>query len=181
VYEFIAAVRLLQQRASPARFVLVGEGDTSNPGSVTAAELLAWRAEELVELWGWSDDMAKVLKDVDVVVLPAYREGLPKSLLEAASCALPIVTTDTPGCNDVVVDGENGLLVQVGEVGGLADAIERLVADKELRHLMGRAGRERVLAHFSESIIVEQTLTVYSDLLAGARPALVAAQGAAVV
>lgn len=166
VYEFVAAATLLKAKDVKARFVLIGDRDPSNRGSVTTLEMDKWRQESVVELWGWKRDMAATLSEVDVVVLPSYRgEGVPKALLEAAACGLPLVTTETPGCRDVVQNGNNGFLVPMRSVAPLADAIEKLVRGDSLRLQMGEQGRRRIVEEFSESIVIDQTLRVYGEAL----------------
>ena len=110
--------------------------------------------------------MADVFKQASIVCLPSYREGLPKVLLEAASCGRPIVATDTPGCREVVRDRENGLLVPVRSTVELADAIKILIENEELRQKMGARGREIVLNEFSIEKVIDETLAVYAELLA---------------
>jgi glycosyltransferase involved in cell wall biosynthesis len=100
-----------------------------------------------------------------VAVLPSYREGLPKSLLEAASCARPIVATDVPGCREIVRPGENGTLVPVRDARSLADALEILLRDRDLRQAMGAKSRALVESHFGQDRVVSETLRVYESLL----------------
>lgn len=166
VGEFVEAATRLRQRGVNARFVLVGEPDEENPASVPQRQLAAWQQEGAVEWLGRREDMPQVFAQSHIVCLPSYREGLPKSLLEAASCGRPIVTTDVPGCREIVRDGENGLLVEARNVPALADALAKLLADPELRQQMGRCGRERVLHEFSQEKIVSQALALYRDTLA---------------
>jgi glycosyltransferase involved in cell wall biosynthesis len=167
VCEFIEAARLLKARGIGARFALVGEGDEGNPACVPADQLHRWRTEGVIELFGWHDDMAQVLAQCHVVCLPSHGgEGVPRSLLEAAASGKPIVATDVSGCRDVVRDGENGFLVPPRQVAPLADAIERLLRDADLRRSMGERGRERALAEFSVDIVAAQTLQVYEQLFA---------------
>jgi glycosyltransferase involved in cell wall biosynthesis len=110
--------------------------------------------------------MAALFRSVDIVVLPSYyREGLPKSLIEAAACGLPLVTCDTPGCREVVTDGVDGLLVSPRDAGALAAAIARLLDDPALRHRLGSAARAKTLAEFDERIVIEQTLAVYREVI----------------
>lgn len=165
VAEFVEAARQLQQRGVHARFVLVGEPDPENPASVSESQLLDWQKGGCVEWWGRREDMPDVLAQSHIVCLPSYREGLPKSLLEAASCGRPIVTTDVPGCREIVCDGDNGLLVEVRNPVALADALEKLLFDAELRQRMGQRGRERVLNEFSQEQIVAHVLTIYRETL----------------
>jgi len=109
--------------------------------------------------------MPAVLAQANIVCLPSYREGLPKVLLEAASCGRPIVTTDTPGCREVVRNGENGLLIPVRSTLELADAIQNLIANPELRQKMGLRGREIVMSEFAVEKVVSETMAVYEELL----------------
>lgn len=165
VGEFVGAARQLQQRGVKARLVLVGDPDTENPASVPERQLIDWQNEGIVEWWGRREDMPQVLAQSHIVCLPSYREGLPKALLEAASCGLPIVTTDVPGCREIVRDGDNGLLVEAHNATALADALARLLSDPRLRQQMGLRGRERVLSEFSQERIVAQVLALYSEIL----------------
>jgi glycosyltransferase involved in cell wall biosynthesis len=166
VAEFVEAARLLKQRRTPARFALVGEGDPGNPASVPPEALHRWEKEGVVELFGWHDDMARILAQCHIVCLPSHGgEGVPRSLLEAAAAGKPIVATDVSGCRDIVRDGENGLLVPPQQVVPLADAIERLILDGELRRSMGARGRELALAQFSVEIVAAETLRLYAELL----------------
>ncbi|OFZ65889.1 MAG: glycosyl transferase family 1 [Betaproteobacteria bacterium RBG_16_56_24] len=165
VGEFVGAARQLQQRGVKAKLVLVGDPDTENPASVPERQLKDWQNEGVVEWWGRREDMPQVLAQSHIVCLPSYREGLPKALLEAASCGLPIVTTDVPGCREIVRDGDNGLLVEAYNATALADALARLLSDPGLRQQMGLRGRERVLSEFSQERIVAQVLALYSEIL----------------
>lgn len=163
VGEFVEAARRLKHTG--ARFALVGEVDPINPASIPVDTVRGWVHEGIVEHWGWCDDMVAVLKQADIVCLPSYREGLPKALLEAAACALPIVTTNAPGCKDVIVDGESGFIVAIKDPQHLAERLEQLIQSPSLRHEMGAKARERVVEHFSTDIIVAQSLDLYSQLI----------------
>jgi len=165
VAEFVHAAGQLRGSGHQARFVLVGDVDPANPGSIDPAELEAWTRKGLVESWGHHSDMASVLARANIVVLPAYREGLPKVLLEAAACARAIVTTDVPGCREIVRSGVNGLLVPARDSQALADAIATLLQSRVLRQEFGRAGRAIAVKEFAEEIVVEETLTLYRALL----------------
>lgn len=164
VGEFAAAARLLRARGPGARFVLVGEPDPHNPASVTPDELASWAGD--VEAWGRSETMAETLAQASVVVLPSYREGLPKVLIEAAALGRPVVTADVPGCREVVVPGVTGELVAPRSVEALADALGSLLADPDRRARYGRAARERAVTYFSDDVIADQTFEVYDELLA---------------
>ena len=143
---------------------LVGAPDPANPASVPQATLEAWRAEGVVELWGWRDDMAQVFRDCHVACLPSYREGLPKALLEAAACGRPLVTCDVPGCREVVRHGINGLLVPLRNPAALAAALKQLVENPQQRAVFGRAARDLAAAEFSLSAVIDQTLALYREL-----------------
>jgi glycosyltransferase involved in cell wall biosynthesis len=172
VGEFVEAAAILKARGVDARFVLVGEPDPHNPASVSDADLAAWSRSGAVEAWGRSDDMPAVLRKAHIACLPSYREGLPRALLEAAASALPIVTTDVPGCREVVRDGYNGYLVPPRQAAALADALEKLIrAPAAEREQMGRRGRGLVLEQFTLDHVVRETLKLYRTRMEGARPA----------
>ncbi|MHB8724075.1 MAG: glycosyltransferase family 4 protein [Casimicrobiaceae bacterium] len=163
--EYVQAARQLLGQRRSIRFLLAGTPDLGNPAAVPESEVRAWVDEGLIEWLGQVDDMPSLLASVDVVVLPSYREGLPKTLIEAAVCALPLVTTDVPGCREVVTDGVDGLLVPVRDATALATAIARLQDDPALAARLGQAARAKALAEFDERIIIERTLAVYRELL----------------
>lgn len=163
--EAVEAARILRERGVPLRLVLAGAPDPENPASIPEAQLRRWNAEGVIEWKGHVDDVAAALRESHIAVLPSYREGLPKTLLEAAAAARPIVASDVPGCREIARHGENGLLVPARQVGPLADAIERLAGDAELRQRMGRRGREMVEECFSEAAVAGQTLALYRDML----------------
>lgn len=161
VAEFVDAAAILKARGVEAEFALVGDPDPHNPASVAEEDLAAWRASGVVEVWGRSEDMPEVFRRAHIACLPSYREGLPRALLEAAASGLPIVTTDVPGCRDVVRDGYNGYLVPPREPAALADALEKLIASPGERALMGRRGRALVLEQFTLDRVVSETLKLY--------------------
>lgn len=161
IKEFVEAASIIRKRGILARFVLVGGVDTGNPTSISEAQLELWVNEGLVEWWGHKKNMSMVLGQADIVCLPSYREGLPKSLLEAAACGLPIVTTNVPGCREVVEDGVQGLLVPARDAGALADAMIKLILDPAIRARMGAAARARAEAEFGREAVIERTLKLY--------------------
>jgi len=165
VAEFAGAACRLMEQGVEARFILVGETDPENPAAIPARDLESWRRAG-IECRGRREDMAEVFAGADIACLPSYREGLPKVLLEAASCGLPIVTTDAPGCREVVEEGVNGFLVPVRDVDRLTERLARLIADAELRRRMGAAGRARVEKYFSLDRVIGETLSLYQELLA---------------
>lgn len=170
VGEFVEASRILRDEGVVARFALVGGIDECNPSAIERAQLEQWSAEGLVEWLGLRRDMPSVLQGANIVCLPSYREGLPKALLEAAACARAIVSTDVPGCREIVRDGENGLLVPARDAVALAAALKKLILSAPLRDAMGRRGREMVVNEFSEQIVIDETIGIYQELLGDAAP-----------
>jgi glycosyltransferase involved in cell wall biosynthesis len=166
VGEFVDAARLLFGRGVRARFVLVGGVDYENRSAINESTLEQWQKEGIVEWWGHRVDIPDVLAQAQIACLPSYREGLPKSLLEAMAAGLPCVTTDVPGCREAVRDGETGFLVPPKDPMALANALKILIQDPALRRQMGRRGRAQVLTEFSSTLICEQTLQLYKKLLA---------------
>jgi glycosyltransferase involved in cell wall biosynthesis len=164
VGEFVDAARLLKARNVKARFVLVGDRDPENPTAIPEDVLSTWRRDGVVEWWGHQSDMRSVFAQAHIVCLPSYREGLPKILLEAAACGRAIVTSDVPGCREIVRDHVNGLLVPARQSEPLASALEELVGNPGLRQKYGASGRELVEQEFRVQKIVDQTLDVYRDL-----------------
>ncbi|MBN1267867.1 MAG: glycosyltransferase family 4 protein [Anaerolineales bacterium] len=164
--EIIEAVRLLQAGGSPIRITLAGAVDEGNPRSVRAAELRGWQEEGLIEWLGFVEDVPGLLQQSDLVILPSkYREGVPRSLIEAAAAGKPIITTDVPGCTDIVQDGYNGVIVPAGDAKALAAAIKYLVADPLLRKQMGDAGRFIVRRDFSVESVNSRLIRSMEKLL----------------
>ncbi len=167
VGEFVKAAQRLTEAGVNARFILVGDPDPANPASVPAAILRRWHGQHGVEWWGLREDMPRVMQKMHIACLPSfYGEGLPKSLLEAAACGLPIITSDAPGCREIVQEGVNGLLVPVRDVDALVVALRKLIDDPELRLRMGEQSRLLVETAFSLELVLAQTLAVYRELCA---------------
>ena len=165
VVEFIEAARLLATRPD-LRFLLAGRLDTDgNPTALSAHELEELLSGSDVRWLGEVESIENLMCEVDIVALPSYHEGLPKALLEAAACGLPLVATDIPGCRPVVHDGENGILVPVRDARALAMAIERLAADSELRSTYGRRSRQMALDRFDRRIILERFAELHDGVL----------------
>ncbi len=165
VLEFVQAVRLLRRRGCNARFILVGTVDTANPSSFTDAEVSAWEHDRVVEWWGHRVDMPQVLAAAQLVVLPSYREGLPKVLIEAAACGRAVVTTAVPGCRDAIDPGVTGVLVPVRNAVALANAMEALINDPLLCKIMGDAGRALAEKAFDVRQVVAAHLQIYQELI----------------
>jgi glycosyltransferase involved in cell wall biosynthesis len=168
--ELVEAVERVRATGTQCRLVLVGVPDSDNPRAVPTEVLERWQAEGKVEWWGRRDDMPAVLAQSNLFVLPTtYGEGVPKILLEAAACGRAIVTTDAPGCREVVRHGENGLLVPPRDLEALSAAIRTLLLDPPLREQMGGRGRRIAQAEFSEQRVVTETLAVYRSLMVDCR------------
>jgi glycosyltransferase involved in cell wall biosynthesis len=165
IREFVEAARLLRSERVNARFALVGGSDEGNPAAVPTEQLEAWARSGDIEWWGKREDMPEAFAASHVVCLPSvYGEGVPKVLIEAAACGRPIVTTDSPGCREIVRHNVNGLLVPIRDHLALADALRRLISDPSLRRQMGKRGREIVLEEFTVKSVVEETLALYDSL-----------------
>jgi glycosyltransferase involved in cell wall biosynthesis len=163
--EFMEAVRMLCESGVQAHFAVVGEIDAGNPASVPLSRIESWRDSGLVEWWGHQDNMVDVFAKSNIICLPSYREGMPRVLIEAAACGRPVVTTDVPGCREIVRDGENGYLVPARDAKALAVGLRRLIENPSIRHHMSIKSREIAEAEFSARSLMERLLNVYSELL----------------
>ena len=143
----------------------MGSPDPGNPATVTDAELQQWDSEGIVRCLGQRSDIAALYAAAHIVVLPSYREGLPKSLVEAAACGRAVVTTDMPGCRDAIEPGVTGLLVPVRDAAALATAVQSLAADAGLRQRYGAAGRKLAEREFDIRHVVQAHLDAYDALL----------------
>jgi glycosyltransferase involved in cell wall biosynthesis len=161
----VEAHAILAARGRPIRLLLAGDVDPANPTSIRQDEIAAWRRHPWLSLAGYVQDVRDIWKAAHIAVLPSRREGLPKSLLEAAACGRPIVATDVPGCREIARHGVNALLVPTDDAHALADAIERLAGDPVLRARMGMAGRAIIEADFSSTNIGRAIVSVYRNLL----------------
>jgi glycosyltransferase involved in cell wall biosynthesis len=165
VSEFVSCAQQLKENGINARFCLVGGVDIQNPESVSVAQLKKWTDQKAVEWLGHQNNMPEIYSQSTIVCFPSYREGFPKSLLEAASSGLPIVTYDVPGCRDIVTHGVNGFLIPFKDDNALREAILKLIKDQDLCDSMGLLGREIVLKNFSQKIISKQTISVWLEVL----------------
>lgn len=164
VGEFVEAAKIIQKKlANKTEFILAGNVDMGNRARIMETQLQAWTKEGYVNWIGYQKNIAEVIRSTHILVLPSYREGLPKSLIEACAIGRPIVTTDVPGCREVVEEGINGFLVPKKDSIQLADRIERLIKDKQLRIQMGEAGRKKAEAEFSIENVLEQTFDIYDS------------------
>lgn len=166
IAEYVEAAQLLKEENRSIKFFLAGSPDEGNPAAVSKVLVESWVRHGLVEWLGHVSDMPALLSEIDVVVLPSYyREGLPTTLVEGAACALPLVTTDSPGCREVVsCNGTDGLTVPVRDSRSLANAIRLLDDDRALCRRLGLAAREKALREFDETVVLAKILTVYDEL-----------------
>ena len=164
VRTLVAAHRLLRARIPDAQLLVAGTPDPANLASISDSELAEWRKEPGITLLGHVTDIASFWARAHVAALPSRREGLPKSLLEAAACARPLVATDVPGCRAVVADGETGILVPPDDAAALASALEKLLKDREMRLRMGAAARRTAETRFSADAIGHATVDLYRRL-----------------
>jgi glycosyltransferase involved in cell wall biosynthesis len=162
--ELIQAVKILQKKKIIFHVLLAGIPDPANPNSVEELTLQKWHNQGIVEWIGYQKDMAHVLSRVHIATLPSYREGVPKFLIEAAACGRPIVTTDVPGCREIVHHNKNGILVPVKNSDALAGSLLKLIKDSKLREKMGACGRDMVIKSFSEKIVADKTMTFYKEI-----------------
>lgn len=167
VVEFVEAARLSATRQSGVCWRLAGSLDPGNPASITDGELANWQRDGFIDYVGECDDIPALYAQAHIVVLPSYREGLPKSLIEAAACGRPVVTTDVPGCRDAIEPDVTGVLVPVRQSLMLADAVLGLAADEPRRLAMGAAGRELAERVFGLESVVQAHLGIYKDLMVG--------------
>jgi glycosyltransferase involved in cell wall biosynthesis len=163
IHEFVQAARIVKQTRDVC-FQMAGERDAGNPSSASKETVEAWRLEGVVDMLGHIEAMDDIIALADIVVLPSYREGTPRVLLEAGAMGKPIVATDVPGCREVVKDGYNGILVPVKDSEALARAVESLLADQEESRRMGLNGRLLIEKEFGSDKVVQSTLQVYNTL-----------------
>jgi glycosyltransferase involved in cell wall biosynthesis len=165
VREFVEAARVLKARGLQVEFWLAGKPDNGNPMCVPEEFLKKWQEEGLINWLGHRNDMPNLLQQVDIAVLPSYHEGVPRFLLEAAACGLPLVATDIEGCRVVVREGVNGFLVPPRNPTALAYALERLLQDPSLRRRMGQASRHIAEVEFDERKVLAKWLALYERVL----------------
>lgn len=166
VGEFVIAARLVRQRYPHAEFCLLGFLDVQNPAAISRRQMDEWVAEGVVDYLGVSDDVRAEIAAADCVVLPSYREGTPRTLLEAAAMGRPIVTTDAVGCREVVDDGVNGLLCRVRDADDLAAKLEQMMKlSHQQRIEMGRLGRLKMEREFDEQIVIRKYLDIVHQIV----------------
>jgi glycosyltransferase involved in cell wall biosynthesis len=163
--EYVEAARLIKARYPLVEFNLLGFLDVQNPAAISRSQMNEWVSEGVVNYLGTTDDVQPYINSTDCVVLPSYREGVPRSLLEAAAIGRPIITTNAVGCKEVVDDGVNGYLCQPRDAADLAKKIEKmLLLSREQRTEMGLRGRVKVEREFDERVVIGKYLRVLAGL-----------------
>lgn len=161
VFEYIEASKILKKKYLNVKFELYGDIDIHNPASLINEDVEKIKKDGFVNVYGFSSDIEKVFCDSNIVVLPSYREGLPKVLIESAACGRAVVTTDVPGCRDAIKPNVTGLLCEVKDTESLASMIEKLILDKDLRNSMGKEGRKLAEQEFDINKVVEKHFDIY--------------------
>jgi len=162
IYEFIEAAKKLKGKA---RFVIVGKHDKEARNCIDLNKLKAFESKNIIEYWGESKDMPKIFQMSSIVVLPSFREGMPKALLEAAACGRAVITTNVPGCRDAIIDGKTGILVQAKSSNELTNGIKKLLKNPKLLNSMGSEGRKLAENKFDINEVVRKHLEIYKNLL----------------
>ena len=166
IMEFSDAARQIKLSYPNVIFEIVGAIDNNNPSAISQDIVMNWEKELLIKYHGKAEDIRPFLEKADVLVLPSYREGLPRVILEGMSMAKPIIVTDVPGCRETVVDGENGYLVPVKNSNALADAMVKMIENgQDQRKEMGQKGRELAVDKFDEKIIIQKYTELISSLI----------------
>lgn len=164
ILEFVEAARRIKKQGIEARFVLAGRFELDQPNAIHEEDVQKWSKEGLVEYWGWFNKMESIYQQVHIVCLPTYyMEGLPKVLLESAAVGRPVVATDVPGCREVLIDEENGIMIQPKDTAALTAALTRLINDPALRKRMGTSNFDRVEQNFSTTVIFKQYKELYEN------------------
>ena len=165
LYEYLQAAETIKKKYKNVEFLLLGAFYPRNPTAITKKELNKWIHRGIINYLGESDEVYKEIEKVDCVVLPSYREGLSRVLLEASSMAKPIVTTNVPGCKEVVKEGINGFLCKSKDYKDLAHKMEKIInlSEKE-RKMMGRKGREKIVKEFDEEIVIRKYIEIIKNL-----------------
>ncbi len=161
VNEFLEAAMILKKQTLNARFVLVGDVDLGNPETISENTIKSWDDEGIIEWWGFQKNMPEILNRSYVVVLPSYREGLPKVLIEAAATGTAVITTDVPGCRDSIIDSQTGILVEARNSVALARAIQFALDNPKLIKQMGLSGRSLAENCFDIRSVIKQHLSIY--------------------
>ena len=165
IVEFAESAKNLKAKHSNCIFQVLGEFDRNNPSTIDRRKLLKWIHENDIEYHGYVRDVRPYIKNSDCIVLPSYREGLPKVLLEGMAMGKPIITTDTAGCRETVDNGQNGFLVKIKDVQQLQIAMEKIIAIGKLGRIeLGKKGREKVVREFEEKKIAKHIYSIINEI-----------------
>ncbi len=164
ITEFIDSARLTRNIHPEIKFLVVGDSDYNNPSSISNEQILSWKDEGVVEFLGYKKNIDEILRKSNIVVLPSYREGLPKVLIEAASTGRSVVTTNVPGCRDAIINNKTGLLVPVKDSEALHKAIVRLALNNDLRLKFGKNGRKFAEMKFSIDDVIRKHFHLYENV-----------------
>lgn len=171
IAEYVSAAKIIKKKYPDAQFQLLGATGAANPSAVSAEQMRAWHEEGLIEYLGTTPDVRPLIAKADCVVLPSYREGVPRTLMEASAMALPIITTNAPGCREVIEDGINGYLCRPRDAVDLAEKMERMITlTSGERVAMGLKGREKVEREFDEKIVIQKYLETIRKIIEGQQP-----------
>ncbi len=164
VKEFVESAKILKEKYNNLEFLLVGPVDNQSPSAIKKETIDTWHKEGLVNYLGEREDVKEILSITDIFTLPSlHREGVPKSLLEAGSMSLPLITTNTPGCREVVEDNVNGFFIKQRDSKDLAEKLEILIKDKDLREGFGKASREKIIKEFNEKLVIDKYLELINS------------------
>jgi glycosyltransferase involved in cell wall biosynthesis len=166
IEEFAACAKYFKQINAKTKFVVLGDFDQENPSTIDRDELLTWISDEIIDYKGFVDDVRPYIEESSCIVLPSYREGMPRIILEAMSMGKPVITTDTAGCRETVVHGINGYLVKIKNKEALTEALQNFVGlNAQERLKMGNEGRKLVDTEFSDVIIAERLYQIVKHLI----------------
>ena len=161
IYEFFEAAKIVKNKNLKANFYIVGDNNSLNPSCIKKEEINSWVKQGFIHYLDYQKDIKSLYDKTRIVCLPSWREGFPKVLMEAASCGIPTVTTDVPGCRDAIIDKKTGFLVPLKNPKAIADKIEILIKNKELQKRMGKAGRLLAIRKFDLKTIIPQIVNLY--------------------
>ena len=166
IMEYIEAAKKIRMKYVTVEFQIMGELGSLNKSAINQDEIEYWQQKGIINYLGMKDDVREFISNADCIVLPSYREGTSKTLLEAASMGKPIITSDVPGCNNIVEDMENGLLCKVKDSKDLAKKMEIMInLSQEKRIIMGNKGRQTMIEKFEESIVIEKYLEAVESIM----------------
>ena len=165
VFEYIEAIKYLKKINFKAKFYLVGDIDFGNPSAIKKSNLKLWKDKKIIKYLSYKTDVFKILKKSTIVVLPSYREGFPKILMEAAAVGRPVITTNVPGCKDAVLKNITGILVPLKNHIKLAKAIKSLSENKNRLKKISYEARKHAIKNFNVVKVVNQHISIYKSLL----------------